>query len=135
MEVVDERKDSFVKSLKDLPVVKKLGKIKNLQLIVAVFIIAIALVIYSNVADKNQSETTPVSSVMTAEEERLSAVLESIDGAGRVEVMVSRKGEDVVGILVIAEGADDISVLLKLQRATVSAMGVDKSVVEICKMK
>lgn len=134
MEVVDERKEKFGDSLKSLPIVKKLGKIKNLQLIAAVLIIAVALVIYSNVALKSESETA-VESTMTEEEERLSNILENIDGAGEVEVMISRKGDEVVGILVIAEGADDISVILKLQRATVSAMGVDKSVVEICKMK
>ncbi len=134
MEVVDERKEKFGDSLKSLPIVKKLGKIKNLQLIAAVLIIAVALVIYSNVALKSESETA-AESTMTEEEERLSNILENIDGAGEVEVMISRKGDEVVGILVIAEGADDISVILKLQRATVSAMGVDKSVVEICKMK
>lgn len=135
MEVVDERKPKLADSIKSLPIVKKLGKIKNLQLIVAVFIIAVALVIYSNVAEKEETATVANTSVMTEEEERLSSALESIDGAGKVEVMITRKDDDVVGILVIAEGAGDISVLLKLQRATVSAMGVDKSIVEICKMK
>lgn len=135
MEVVDERKPKLAESLKSLPIVKKLGKIKNLQLIVAVFIIAVALIIYSNVASEKETEPVSVSSVMTEEEKRLSNVLENIEGAGQVEVMITRKDDEVVGILVIAEGADDISVQLKLQRATVSAMGVDKDVVEICKMK
>jgi hypothetical protein len=38
-------------------------------------------------------------------------------------------------VLVIAEGAEDISVMLKLLNATSTVMGVDRSVVEVYEME
>ena len=68
---------------------------------------------------------------MTDEELRLSNVLSSIDGAGDVSVMISKVGDSIVGVIVIAEGAKEISVRLRLLDATSTALGVDKSVVNV----
>ena len=72
---------------------------------------------------------------MDDEERRLAAILGGIEGAGRVETMITRRDDEVVGVLVIAEGADDIKVMLKLLEATTTAMGVDKSIVDVYTMK
>lgn len=137
MDVVDNRREGFADKIKANPTVKKLKKIKNLQLIAAVFIIAVALLIYSGVASKSKStDVEQVSqSVMDEEEQRLSKILGGIEGAGTVETMITRKDGEIVGILVIAEGAEDISVMLKLLSATTTVMGVDKSIVDVYAMK
>ena len=72
---------------------------------------------------------------MDEEETRLSKVLSSIEGAGQVEVMIVREDGVVTGVLVVAEGAKDIGVMLKLLDATSTVMGVDKSVVEVYQME
>lgn len=136
MEVVDNRQEGIIGKINGNRLVKKLKGIKNLQLLAAVFIIAVALLIYSGVGAKRNQEPVATSSVtMDSEEERLASILSGIEGAGKVETMITRRGDDIVGILVIAEGADNISVMLKLLTAATTAMGVDKSVVEVYSMK
>lgn len=132
MEVVDNRRTSVLDKIKDNPFVKKVFRSKKLRLIISAIIIALALIIYSGVSEKKTEE---VSTVMDAEETRLSKVLSSIEGAGQVEVMIVREDGVVTGVLVVAEGAKDIGVMLKLLDATSTVMGVDKSVVEVYQME
>ena len=132
MEVVDKRRQSFVERFKSHPFAKKLAGIKNLKIMIVAVIIAIGLIIYSGVSEKKTEE---VSAVMDEEETRLSKVLSSIEGAGQVEVMIVREDGVVTGVLVVAEGAKDIGVMLKLLDATSTVMGVDKSVVEVYQME
>ena len=134
MNVEDNRKETTLDKVKNSKLFAKLKGIKNIQIVVALIIIAVALIIYSNVISKTKtvSKSGDVStSVMTDEELRLSNVLSSIDGAGEVSVMISKLGENVVGVIVIADGAKDISVRLRLLDATSTALGVDKSIVNV----
>jgi stage III sporulation protein AG len=130
VEVVDQRRKSVVERLKEQPVFKKVLGVKNISIIVVTIIIALALLIYSSV-DKEDSRVND----MDDEEMRLSAVLSEIEGAGKVTTMIVREDGKVKGVLVIAEGAEDISVMLKLLNATSTVMGVDRSVVEVYEME
>ena len=132
MEVVDNRRASVLDKIKDNPFVKKVFRSKKLRLVISAIIIALALIIYSGVSEKKTEE---VSTVMDEEETRLSKVLSSIEGAGQVEVMIVREDGVITGVLVVAEGAKDIGVMLKLLDATSTVMGVDKSVVEVYQME
>jgi stage III sporulation protein AG len=130
VEVVDQRRKSVVERLKEQPVFKKVLGVKNISIIVVTIIIALTLLIYSSV-DKEDSKVND----MDDEEMRLSAVLSEIEGAGKVTTMIVREDGKVKGVLVIAEGAEDISVMLKLLNATSTVMGVDRSVVEVYEME
>ena len=138
MEISDERKRSLVPRVADSPFIKKLRGVKNIKLIAAAFILAAALLIYSTVAGavserRGDAETT---AVMNDEEQRLAAVLSGIDGAGSVETMISRGTEgEITGVLVIAEGAEDITVMLRLMSAAATALGVDRKLVDVYSMK
>lgn len=139
MEVKDERRSDLFDKVRNSSVLKKIRGIKNIRLIAAIFIIAVALIIYSNVAaDRAASDRTagaPETS-MDSDESRLAGILEGLEGVGRVETMITR-GEDneVVGIIVIAEGAEDIATRLRLLSAVTTAMGVDKQIVNVYTMK
>ena len=138
MEISDERKRSLVPRVADSPFIKKLRGVKNIKLIAAAFILAAALLIYSTVAGavserRGDAETA---AVMNDEEQRLAAVLAGIDGAGSVETMISRGTEgEITGVLVIAEGAEDITVMLRLMSAAATALGVDRKLVDVYSMK
>ena len=139
MEVKDERRSDLFDKVRNSSVLKKIRGIKNIRLIAAIFIIAVALIIYSNVAaDRAAADRTagaPETS-MDSDESRLAGILEGLEGVGRVETMITR-GEDgeVVGIIVIAEGAEDIATRLRLLSAVTTAMGVDKQIVNVYTMK
>lgn len=108
-------------------VFEKIKGIKNIKIIVLIFIIAIALIIYSNVATTKQSEQT----FQNDEEARLSSILSSVEGAGEVETMITKSSGQVVGVLVIADGANNPLVRLRLLQATSSALGVDSEIVSV----
>lgn len=68
----------------------------------------------------------------TALERRLESVLRRIDGVGKVTVMVSEDGEgNPEGVLVVAEGLEDVGPYLCLQRAVVALLDVEPARVEI----
>lgn len=139
MEVKDERRSDLFDKVRNSSVLKKIRGIKNIRLIAAIFIIAVALIIYSNVAaDRAAADRTagaPETS-MDSDESRLAGILEGLEGVGRVETMITRgEGDEVVGIIVIAEGAEDIATRLKLLSAVTTAMGVDKQIVNVYTMK
>ena len=82
MEVLDERKKGIAEKIKESDFIKRVKGVKNVKIIAAIFIIAIALIIYSTVASSKASEKNV--STMTDDEKRLSAILSSVDGAGEV---------------------------------------------------
>ena len=139
MEVSDERRKSVTSKVTGAAWFRRLKSIKNIRVIAVIFIIAVALIIYSTVAagvgETAAREDNDVSA-MDEEEARLAAVLGGIEGAGKVQTMISRDSDDnIVGVLVIAEGADDITVMLKLLSATTTALGVDRQIVDVYTMK
>lgn len=138
MEVLDERKPDVLSKVRNSGIVKKIKGIKNIRIIAAIFIIAVALLIYSSVATGNAARTASSdeqSTEMDEEESRLASILEGLEGVGRVETMITREDDTIVGILVIAEGAEDIAVRLRLLSAVTTAMGVDKQIVNVYTMK
>ena len=108
-------------------VFEKIKGIKNIKIIVLIFIIAIALIIYSNVATTKKS----VQTFQNDEETRLSSILSSVEGAGEVETMITKSSGQVVGVLVIADGANNPLVRLRLLQAASSALGVDSEIVSV----
>ncbi len=135
MEVVDTRRKSTFEKVKSNAIVKKILAIKNIRLIVAAIIIATALIIYSSVDGIKNNDANTSQMVMDEEETRLASILSGIEGVGQVQTMITREDGTITGVLVIAEGAEDISVMLKLLSATSTVMGVDKKVVEIYQME
>ena len=112
-------------------VFEKIKGIKNIKIIVLIFIIAIALIIYSNVATTKKSAQT----FQNDEETRLSSILSSVEGAGEVETMITKSSGQVVGVLVIADGANNPLVRLRLLQAASSALGVDSEIVSVMSRK
>lgn len=137
MEVEDKRKDGLAQRIGNSAIVKKLKSIKNIRIIAVVFIIAIALIIYSSVVASRESKTVSQSQrqiVQSDDEQRLSGILSQIDGAGQVQTMITRTDGQIVGVLVIADGAKNPYVRLKLMQASATALGVSEDVISVlCK--
>lgn len=74
-------------------------------------------------------------------ESRLENILQSIEGAGSVRVMAvyesGREGGvgNVKGVMVVAEGASDIGVRVRLQTAVTTVLGIDPNCVGVFKMR
>ncbi len=104
---------------------KFLGELKaarNIEWFLAILAIAVLLL-----TQLNGSSTERIA--QTDQELRLSAILSRIEGAGSVEVMISEDGSN--GVLIVAEGADDLGVCLHLQYAVQTLLGTESSRIEI----
>ena len=81
----------------------------------------------------------------TALEARMEEVLSAVRGAGRVRVLVSAEGDSqafsaqgtqpVRGVVIVADGADDIRVALELTGAAQALLGVDADKIQVLKME
>ena len=95
--------------------------------IVLALLAVLALAIVSSGRPKNEGTTL---------EARLERTLEALDGAGDVRVMITEDADGgVTGVLVIAEGAGDISVRLDILQAVRTLMGIDANRIEIAQMR
>ncbi|NLZ25502.1 MAG: hypothetical protein GX891_03480 [Clostridiales bacterium] len=134
MEVEDKRKQSLLAKIKNIPIIAKIRKIKNIEFIISIFIIAIALLLYSGLQGKNKITPQPDTAaiVLTDTETRLQRILESIDGAGSVDVMISEgENAEIKGVIIVASGAQDIGVRLRLLEAAKTALKVDGSLIQV----
>lgn len=86
-------------------------------------------------------ESTPAG--QSVEEARLARVLSAIEGAGHVEAAIfyngagAAQGEPAMpsGAVVVADGAEDVAVRLRLTRAVCTLLGLDDNQVEVFKGK
>lgn len=67
----------------------------------------------------------------TTEESRISRVLSAIDGAGTVEAVISYADSIPCGAVIVADGAGDVAVQLRLLSAVTTLLGVDQNRVAI----
>ena len=66
------------------------------------------------------------------EEERMQRILSGIEGAGRVRVMIARdEGGNCTGVVVVASGAEDVEVMLRLQRAVQALTQLELRQIEV----
>lgn len=159
----------------------KIKSVKNIEIIIGLVIIAVMIIIYSNVsAAKEKKEAASGGEATLTEnlENRLAEILGEIEGAGEVKVMITfagtgdkitaettnthttttngstsstttttttsspiLSGSDVVilqekmpeikGVIVVAEGAGDMTVKLKLMQATATVLGINANSIQI----
>lgn len=75
------------------------------------------------------------SDVRSETEARLERVLSEVEGAGRVKVMVFEGTDGQTGVLVVAEGARDVGVRLRLQKAVQTVLGIDNARIDVSPME
>ena len=97
---------------------------RRIEIILALAAIAILLLQWGG--------TLTGGGAQTELESRLCAILSQMEGVGEVHVMVAEDGEGgVEGVLVVADGADDIAVRLRIQYAVQTLLGAEASDIEV----
>lgn len=117
---------------------RKLLKSRNNRLVFVISIIGIVIILLSGVFQEDNAVNTR-KGAETGEEERLIEILQKIDGAGRVDVMITYEEKEKnggigygdkeyikapKGVIIVADGADEPSVRLSLKEAATAVMGV-----------
>lgn len=78
---------------------------------------------------------SPPAALESADEQRLSSILSAMEGAGQVQTAVFYEDEQPIGAVIVADGADDLSVQLHLTRAVMTLLRLDADQIVICKSK
>ena len=108
-------------------IAKRLKGARRLEIFIIVAAVAAAALI---------SMKTPGSESVSPMEARMERVLSAIDGAGRVNVLINENEEgSILGVLVVADGAGDMTVRMRLMSAVKATLGADMSQIEIVEME
>lgn len=132
----------------------------EIYIAVALGVIVLAIALFGNVSTKNVGENVSSESYIAEMEHKIVSVIQKIDGVGKVEVAITHdatneavyayeegtnnlifvKGEPVViktlppkilGVVVVAEGADNPIVRMKINEAVVTLLDVDENRVQV----
>jgi len=68
-------------------------------------------------------------------EARLERVLSAVDGAGDVRAMVTERDGAVLGVVIVAEGANEVRVRLSLAQAARALLDTELSRIEVIEMR
>ena len=101
---------------------------KRMEWIVLVVVLAMLALVLTQGGIESGNDVVP-----TELEARMAQALSCIGGAGRVKVLIGEG--DMAGVLVVAEGADDLRVALELARAVKTLLGVDNERIEVLTME
>ena len=119
-----------------------LRSVKHIEWILLLLAVGILMLVAANALPRSSPAMADTAIAAPTEplERRMEAILSQIDGAGRVRVLVnhsetSEEGRAVTGVLVVADGADDLSVRLELARAVQSLLDVPQGNIEIFPMQ
>lgn len=69
-------------------------------------------------------------------EQRLSDILNQMEGVGKADVMITREsnGSEIEGVLIVTKGADSSVVCQKITDAVMALFGIDAHKIKIVKM-
>ncbi|MGN0796592.1 MAG: hypothetical protein ACI4M5_00105 [Christensenellales bacterium] len=131
----NEQKDSIAEKPQTL--LKKLKSVKHLEIIVAFVIALVAIFIYFITTNAGLSDTTTVHTSSGGNElsRQVASVLCNVEGVGDCSVLITYDDEkDVNGVVVVAEGGDDVAVKIKIIDAVCALVDVKAEKIKIYKM-
>lgn len=114
----------------------KLKSVKNVEIVLAVALAAIAIVAYVAISlGGGAKKTQSAEPQMTEAEARVAQVISEISGVGKARVLITAGADkSVVGVVVVAEGANNIDSRVKMIRCVSAATGASVDQIEIFEM-
>ena len=104
------------------------GKLKE---ILWLAVLGLALLFVAWIIFNGEGKTNSASAALTENEQKISRLLENIEGVGEAEVMIYETEEGVQGAVVVCEGANDFFVVIKVREAVAAALGTEEKAVKI----
>ena len=120
-------KNNETASLKNRLIPK--GKVKD---VIIVGVLALTLVFAAWKIFYADDETETFSQGAGSEtEQRVSRLLQEMDGVGNAEVMICETEEGVQSVVVVCEGARDFSIVMDVREAVAAALGTEEKAVKV----
>ena len=113
----------------------KLKGVKNLEIVLAVLLAAVAVVAYVAISVGGGAKKSETQVQMTEAEARVAEVISEISGVGKTRVLITNGADkSVVGVVVVAEGASNMDSRVKMIRLVEKATGATVDQIEIFEM-
>ena len=109
----------------------KNGRVKEWLWIVvlAVLLCVLAVVVFRG--NDEETTTTAMQTEKTQNEQKLTTLLQGIDGVGQVDVMICEGEDGVESVVVVCDGAKDLRVIMDVREAVSAALGTQENKVKI----
>lgn len=107
---------------------------KKIIIVVVLIVVLIGTVYFINKSKKSSSPTSAVSSQKSETEMKLTAILRSIDGVGNADVMITEDDGEILGVVIVCEGANNIMTRNDILNAVSTALSIDKKIIAIYSM-
>ena len=117
----------------------RIGGVKNIEIIIAAILAVIAIIVYISISfsakKASSGSASMIMSEMTGNEKRLSEMISRIDGIGECVTLINTgQNKEVVGVIVVAEGANDISKTVQIIRCVEIATGATVDRIQVYQM-
>ena len=104
---------------------------KKAVILLIMIVCGAALVLASYFIGDGSQELQRKNYAESSVEQRLSQLMSMIDGAGQVDVLVTEGDSGVVGVLIVADGAQELTIRTELMRAAMTALDIPAESVEV----
>ena len=105
---------------------------ENKKIFIVVLLIVVLIgAVYIIDKSKNRTSHTSSTNTMSATEVKLSGILSCIEGVGNTQVMVTESKDEILGVVIVCEGADNIMTRNNILNAVSTALGVSKKIIAI----
>ena len=94
-------------------------------------VLALVLVFASWKIFGSEKEVEETASALSQTEEKISRLLEEMEGVGEASVMICETEEGVQSAVVVCEGAKDLQVIMDIREAVASALGTKEKAVKV----
>lgn len=148
---MSEQKNSLIERIKNNSTLQKIKSIKNIEIIIAVIVCVVAIGIYLiSGLGKSVGKSTANESEQCSE---LEQIISNIKGVGKTKVYITYQGEienredndsyfgssskedkEIIGVIVVSEGAGNPDAEIKILKAVQTATGVALDKIKIFEM-
>ena len=93
--------------------------------------LGITLFVLAWLVFRGDSEKVETTLNMSETESKVARILKEIDGVGEADVIVCETEEEIVSVVVVCEGANDLRVIMDVREAVSAALGTPEKSIKI----
>lgn len=107
---------------------------KKIIIVVVLIIVLVGTIYFLYGGDRDSAESTAATADKSTTEIKLEQILASIEGVGTTEVMINESNDEILGVVIVCEGADNIMTRSNILNAVSTALNIDKKIIVIYAM-
>ena len=107
---------------------------KKIIIVVLLIVILIGTVYFINKGKKTSSGSSSASAEKSDTEVKLTGILRNIEGVGNTDVMITENDGQIMGVVIVCEGANNIMTRSNILNAVSTALNIDRKIIAIYSM-